>query len=273
MKTRLSSVALAASLALFSSCGGGTSSWTEQPFDVAADATLNQVVSDVAALSGLSFTIDPELQAVLDEDPPDLPTITGLTAAEVLTILQDTMLPEHEYFYEELAGGSIVLIPRFQQSADLSGADPRTFVEFDPGLGSIATLISEPLFEEECGGDVEETILDLLGDGGIYEVAIEVESDPGGHSEFIGDFPPTVEVAIAGHDITVTGVAPWVGVTGAIADDGGFTCSGSGTVAGFPDVSVTFEGTAAPTGLTGTLTIGAGGELPGGEAAVYAVHP
>jgi len=255
------------------SCGGNSGDWTTRPLNVPANATLETFLADAAGLSGLSFTIAPELQEALNENPVDLPILSGTTAAQSLTLVQDTMPPETAFVYEKLEDGNFVLNLRYEETEDLNGGDAVTVVDFDTGLGTKATsLVSDPVFDEECGGEVEN-ILTLLGDGGVFDITTEIESDPGGHTEFIGEFPPSVEVAIAGHDITVTGVAPWVGVTGTIAEDGSFTCGGSGTVAGFPDVSVTFEGTAAPSGLTGTLTVGAGGELPGGDAAVYAVHP
>ena len=43
--------------------------------------------------------------------------------------------------------------------------------------------------------------------------------------------------------MTLSGTAPWVTVTGAIAEDGTFTATGVGTVAGNPNTSVSFSGT------------------------------
>ena len=131
-------------------------------------------------------------------------------------------------------------------------------------------MISEPQIEEIgiCGGP--GLFDDLVG---IYEIAAEVSSDPSNHAEFIGELPPTVELSIEGNQVTMMGDAPWVTVSGEIQDDGSFTCGGSGTVAVFPNVTVDFVGQAQPGLLTGTLTMGAGGELPGGNPAIYSIHP
>lgn len=163
--------------------------------------------------------------------------------------------------------------PRFQEADDLSAADPVTIIDFDDGLGATtAALISDAAFDEECGGDVGN-ILDFLGSGGTFDVVTEVVSDPAGHSEFIGAFPSSVELQIDVNDVIITGTAPWVEVSGSIDAEGLLTCSGSGVVAGYPAVTVTFDGLATADGISGTLTVGAGGELPGGEAAIYSVSP
>ncbi|HKY62222.1 MAG TPA: hypothetical protein VJR29_02295 [bacterium] len=273
MKAALKTWLMVFAALAFSACGGGGSStgsdWRGQPYDVPAGKSLNSVFQDISALSGISFTVDPVLQASLDADPPRLPILLGLNAAQVLVLIQDLMPPEQEYFYQELSAQSIAIIPRFQQAEDLSAAAPVTIIDFDTFAHvGFKALISDPQIEEfECGGPAG------LGDGGIFEILTEVSSDPDGHSEFIGEFPPLVEYSIEGNRISFFGDPPWVTVGGAIQADGSFSASGSGTVAGFPDVSVEFLGQAQPGLLTGTLTMGAGGELPGGNPAVYSVHP
>jgi hypothetical protein len=66
----------------------------------------------------------------------------------------------------------------------------------------------------------------------------------------------------------------WVAVTGSVdTDSGKFSLTGSGTVAGYSNVSVKFEGTVTKDGtLNGTYTMGAGGELPQGIPIVYSVQ-
>jgi len=82
--------------------------------------------------------------------------------------------------------------------------------------------------------------------------------------------------AAASTTVKVTGSSGsnWVPVTGNVdTDSGAFSLTGSGTVAGFPNVSVKFEGTVTKDGaLNGTYTMGAGGELPQGIPIVYAVQ-
>lgn len=266
---------LSISLFAAAACGGGSSNptpdWLLQPYDVSAGKSLDTVLQEISNQSGVSFAVDPELQAKLDADPPILPILLGLKVSEVLTLLQDTMPQDLDFLYQELSPSSYLLRTRFQRSEDQSAATPAKFVDFDQyaRLG-IRLMISEPQIEEIsiCGGP--GLFDDLIG---IYEIAAEVSSDPSNHAEFIGELPPTVELSIEGNQVTVMGDAPWVTVSGEIQDDGSFTCGGSGTVAGFPNVTVDFVGQAQPGLLTGTLTMGAGGELPGGNPAIYSIHP
>ena len=55
-------------------------------------------------------------------------------------------------------------------------------------------------------------------------------------------------------------------------DDGTFVADGKGTVAGFPDIAVSLEGTLTPGGLVGDYTMGAEGGLPQGEPIIYGVE-
>ena len=72
--------------------------------------------------------------------------------------------------------------------------------------------------------------------------------------------------------VTVAGPFPWVEVTGDLMDDGTFVADGKGTVAGFPDIAVSLEGTLTPGGLVGDYTMGAEGGLPQGEPIIYGVE-
>ena len=66
--------------------------------------------------------------------------------------------------------------------------------------------------------------------------------------------------------VTVSGPFPWVEVSGDLMDDGTFVADGRGTVAGFPDIAVSFAGTLTPGGIVGDYTMGAEGGLPQGAA-------
>lgn len=270
MFRRMKSVAILL-WACLAACGGGSADWRDSPYDLTADATLDQVAIDVSKLSGLHFSIDPELQARLDAQAVDLPTLLGLNVGQVLTLLQDMMPPHAAFLYEEQANGDFILRPSYTEADNLPPSATQV-VDFDEfaELGFRA-LISDPSLPDICGGD--EDILGLLGSGGIFEISTAVVSDPGGHAPFIGDFPPLLEVSIAGNAVSMFGDPPWVTVEGTIQANGGFTCSGSGTVAGFPDVQVDFVGQAAPGALSGTLTVGADGALPGGTSVIYSVSP
>lgn len=257
--------------ACLAACGGGSSDWRDLPYDLAAGATLQQVTLDVSKLSGLNFSIDPELQARLDARAVDLPVLLDLNVGQVLTLLQDMMPPHAAFLYEEQANGDFILRPSYTEAENLPLSETK-IVDFDEfaELGFRA-LISDPSLPDICGGD--EDILGQLGSGGPFEISTAVVSDPGGHAPFIGDFPPLLEVAIAGNAISMFGDPPWVTVEGTIQSNGSFTCSGSGTVAGFPDVQVDFVGQALPGALSGTLTVGADGALPGGTSVIYSVSP
>ncbi|MGB0111706.1 MAG: hypothetical protein WBP59_00655 [Ilumatobacteraceae bacterium] len=105
----------------------------------------------------------------------------------------------------------------------------------------------------------------------IFRSGLVVFSDPGQHAGPIG-MPDELPLRVSVNTITVEGPAPFVAVSGDLADDGSFDVGGIGTVAGIPDVTVTFEGTVDMASLDGTYTIGAGGELPGGQPIVYSIQ-
>ena len=52
MKRQLLSLLFIVFIALTSSCGGGSTDWTDLSYDVSPDATLNNVLDEIAALSG-----------------------------------------------------------------------------------------------------------------------------------------------------------------------------------------------------------------------------
>ena len=70
-------------------------------------------------------------------------------------------------------------------------------------------------------------------------------------------------------DITITGVAPFVTVTGVVSSQCSFIATGEGMVAGYPNVTVTMDGDFASGTITGEYTMGAGGELPGGNSIIF----
>ncbi len=74
--------------------------------------------------------------------------------------------------------------------------------------------------------------------------------------------------------IKFTGPDPWVTVMGDFTEQtGAFDTNGIGTVAGFPNVAVGFQGTIDASGnLTGRYTMGTGGELPGGRPIEYTLQ-
>lgn len=106
---------------------------------------------------------------------------------------------------------------------------------------------------------------------------ISVNSDSGGHDPYVG-FRAIVALTllqIAANQYSMIGATPWVALLGSIDPLGILRMSGYGTVAGYSNVQVVLAVTLVRTvlgiitGFSGTVTAGAGGELPGGEAIIY----
>lgn len=109
----------------------------------------------------------------------------------------------------------------------------------------------------------------------FFQATRTIKSDTRGHHPFIQMWaaailvlrkqfsPPLAAPGAAGAsqageiDITITGPAPWVTVTGTLATDGTIVATGAGTVAGFPNVPVKFTGKLNPDGsITGDYQMG-----------------
>ena len=108
---------------------------------------------------------------------------------------------------------------------------------------------------------------------GPYDVDVNIFDDPAGHDPFIG-MPDMIElqVTIEGSTITIDGPEPWVSVSGGIKGDQIFA-SGIGTVAGFLDISVDFQGTLTAGGLGGLYSMGTSGGLPTEQPIIYELKP
>jgi len=108
---------------------------------------------------------------------------------------------------------------------------------------------------------------------GIYRYTFVVYSDPAGHESFVG-MPAQVEVTVtvSGDQVSFQGPQPWVNVSGTIAQNGDFNASGTGTVAGFPGVHVSFTGTVSENSTIGQYSMGTQGGLPDSKAITYTVN-
>lgn len=112
---------------------------------------------------------------------------------------------------------------------------------------------------------------------GFFVAFFQVDQDPGGHKIFV-DLPIEQYLRVqivreAGEpmaEISISAPAPFVDVIGTI-ENGVFTATGVGTVAGFPGISALFEGSITNP-LVGLYTLGVDGGLPGGEAISYSVE-
>jgi len=104
-----------------------------------------------------------------------------------------------------------------------------------------------------------------------YAAVIAIFSDIFNHKNFI-NMPLTIALLaflqysapttggesgfLAGETVTISGPSPWVSVTGTLQANGSLTATGSGTVAGRPNVPVTFTGTLSNGRLVGKYRMG-----------------
>lgn len=113
---------------------------------------------------------------------------------------------------------------------------------------------------------------------GSYASRTNVTFDPAQHGPVIAmDSQVVLLVNVSGQSISVSAQnnSKWIGSTGAIASDGTFNTSGSGTIVGIPNVGVTFNGridtSASPMRITGEYAMGTNGALPQGQPIRYGI--
>jgi hypothetical protein len=120
---------------------------------------------------------------------------------------------------------------------------------------------------KECYKEPETA---CAGFSDTYCCAVTEMDDPGGHYQFIGDpFQQPIIFTITGWSITATGESPFVNVSGSVYSRCHFTASGSGAVAGYPDVAVVMGGSFSNSTVSGMYIMGGEGELPGGQAITF----
>ena len=177
-------------------------------------------------------------------------------------------------------------------SITLTGALPNApvLLELDPGstngmtdangtwtgythtfYGAVGTVFN---LKATIGGAGQQTTTATFEITGALEQAYnaisDVISDKGGHGEFIRMLLALI-LRVTPGSIVIEGPEPWVTVVGEVGDDGSFVATGSGTVAGFPDIAVVFEGSISMDNIAGEYTMGAEGGLPGGEPITYLI--
>jgi hypothetical protein len=111
------------------------------------------------------------------------------------------------------------------------------------------------------------------GDSVNYRVGSEVAEDEANHERPIDmpdEYTLTLEYTLSG--IKYIAEEPFVTVEGTLEADGSFETSGQGTVAGFPNIGVTFNGQIVGNTITGTYGMGVNGGLPQGLPIYYAVE-
>ncbi len=105
---------------------------------------------------------------------------------------------------------------------------------------------------------------------GDYRVSMAVKRDPSSHKGFI-NMPGNIKLILKEGSIRIEGPFPFVAVSGELSADGTIDASGRGTVAGYGNIKVTFQGGISDGSLEGDYTMGANGGLPGGQSIVYSV--
>jgi hypothetical protein len=137
------------------------------------------------------------------------------------------------------------------------------------GAGQIELYVPIPATStvEIPGGRASRisTLMHLANWRASFSANIAVLSDPGQNAGPIG-FAPTISMGAvvattsppaSTRTIAVTASAPWVTVAGPLQPDSSFVAIGTGVVASFPNVPVTFTGRLLSNGgLTGTLQMG-----------------
>lgn len=129
---------------------------------------------------------------------------------------------------------------------------------------SLAVHSQEVIFQD--GFEFIETY-----EAGSYDITVESIVDPCLQQSFTGTPPQILTFSrTAPEQYRITGASPWVTLTGTIEEGatGAAQFSGTGTVAGFPNVLCSFTGTVVAGVLTGTVSWGDGNELPAGSCPV-----
>lgn len=171
--------------------------------------------------------------------------------------------------------GEQIVIKHTAGSTFYKADDQGNFVLTDTMVGQIGDVITITA-EVGLGIDPASGSADFTITGGFastYSATFEKDNDPGGHGPYT-DVPTNgegLELKVREGSLIIEGPYPWVNVSGDLSDDGSFMTSGSGTVAGYSNIAVTFDGTISPQNLNGIWTLGANGGLPGGSAISYLV--
>jgi hypothetical protein len=106
---------------------------------------------------------------------------------------------------------------------------------------------------------------------GLYNVGLTFSFGCPENNQLVNGSSIT-EINVEGGSIKFTGEPPFINVSGDYnTEDGSFSATGTGEVAGFSNITATFEGSLTDAGLSGQYTMGAKGGLPGGNSVTYQV--
>lgn len=119
---------------------------------------------------------------------------------------------------------------------------------------------------KQCYKPVEVSCLDSFS--GMHNFIATSKDDSANHYDHTGNplSSPLTIAGTGGSQVSVTGSSPFVNVTGNVIQSGGgcyLTATGSGTVAGFSNVSVMMDLSASSGNISGSYQMGSNGELFG----------
>jgi hypothetical protein len=211
------------------------------------------------------------------EDPAKMEKVEGRVKSEGITLMQALLT-------ESYSEGKIYnLGARYFSSPQVSYGSPKTkecsltppyISEPEPSPTPTLTPTPSPTPTQTSTPTPTPTptqkfvsTLDYLGD---YLVSMGVERDDDHHKEHI-NMADYLTLTLEEGSIRIKGPFPWVTVSGELSQDGSIDASGKGTVAGYSNIKVTFQGSVSNGHLQGSYTMGVNGGLPGGKPIVYGV--
>lgn len=198
---------------------------------------------------GALVNFDQVLQALKEEQDCELVVAWGGGGAHAVDIVGAGKFRGQPWILEasdvNQASDSLGAGPAGMNFHYLSGPDAAGQYHFDGTNDSVVQVICEKYIPPP----VTETITHI--------------TDTAGHTPYVDAPPATVTITTTGTTLNLSGSASWMPMTGTISADNTFDLTGSGTVAGFSNVSSRFVGTATSSGYSGTITVGTNGELYG----------
>lgn len=130
-------------------------------------------------------------------------------------------------------------------------------IEVTVGSGDTAQTVSTTF---KITGPFEQT----------YYISTLVAVDDGGLAEAVG-LDQVDEISAREGSLIIDGKDPWVDVIGEFFEER-FFAEGSGSVAGYENIYVSFNGTISMEEISGVYLVGERGGLPGGNSVMYLIN-
>ena len=139
-----------------------------------------------------------------------------------------------------------------------------------PRIPGLLERIQQPLYDQNTVATAGTPQLNYF-QVPLGSNSISVKYDPAGHSQYIRLQLSQLTLVTSADEVAIVAPSPWVNMSGTISDNGIFTMSGQGTVAGYPNILSTMSGTFQNNNLDGDLIMGGDGKLPSGQSITYHV--